>query len=273
MNEALRASRDHGLRSARTPARPPVAWRDLRRLTPRQVASEVLLPLPWLLGSLAANQAGYLPIAVACWFFFFLAGLRVVHGAQHYTLGLPRRAQDSILLVLSGLMLASMHAIQATHWQHHRACLDDGDVEARPARLPWWRAILAGPAFIVSLHARGIALAPRRLRWWIAAEGVLVAGLLVCALHAPGVVQLHVAAMLVGECATGFFAVWTVHRGCAGGEHVARTQRGRWKPVVAYHMFYHREHHWFPEVPTGNLRELARRLDAVVAARREHNVY
>ena len=79
--------------------------------------------------------------------------------------------------------------------------------------------------------------------------------------------------MLVGECATGFFAVWTVHRGCAGGEHIARTQRGRWKPLLAHHMFYHREHHWFPQVPTCNLRALAERLDRLVPARPDHSVY
>ncbi|MDC0685637.1 MULTISPECIES: fatty acid desaturase [Sorangium] len=250
-----------------------VAWRDLCHLTPRQIASELLLPLPWLIGSLVACRAGWFIAAGVCWFFFFLTGLRVVHGAQHYSLGLPRWAQDTVLLVLSVLMAASMHAIQATHWQHHRACLDETDVEARPARLSWWRALVSGPMFILTLHVRGAMLARRRQRWWIAAEILLIAALLASAAFGPWVLRVHVMAMLAGECATGFFAVWTVHRGCDGAGHVARTQRGRWKPVLAYSMFYHREHHWFPQVPTPHLRELARRLDAVAPVAAEHEVY
>jgi hypothetical protein len=42
--------------------------------------------------------------------------------------------------------------------------------------------------------------------------------------------------------------VWTVHHGCAPGDHLARTIRGR---------------HLFPAVPTRKLPILARRLDAV----------
>jgi len=38
-----------------------------------------------------------------------------VHGAFHYTLGLPRRATDCVMFAFSLAMLGSMHAVQ---WNH-----------------------------------------------------------------------------------------------------------------------------------------------------------
>jgi fatty acid desaturase len=67
--------------------------------------------------------------------------------------------------------------------------------------------------------------------------------------------------MIAGECLTGFFAVWTVHHHCDAEGQFARTQRGAWKNLVSYEMFYHLEHHLFPAVPTPRLPELAARLD------------
>ncbi len=57
-----------------------------------------------------------------------------------------------------------------------------------------------------------------------------------------------------------------VHRG-----PIARTIRGRVKPLISYEMFFHVEHHLYPAVPTCRLPLPARRLDAVApepAARR-----
>ena len=68
--------------------------------------------------------------------------------------------------------------------------------------------------------------------------------------------------MEIGECFTGFFAVWTVHHDCDEA-HIARTQRGWLRNFVSYNMFYHLEHHLFPNVPTCHLPELAKRLDQI----------
>jgi fatty acid desaturase len=68
--------------------------------------------------------------------------------------------------------------------------------------------------------------------------------------------------MLVGESMTGFFAVWTVHHGCEPDGLHSRTQRGRWINSLFYNMFFHAEHHLFPQVPTCHLSRLAQRLDA-----------
>ncbi len=132
-----------------------IAWRDLVALTPAEVARELVLPLPWLAASLAAAAYGLYPVALAFSFVFFLVGLRIVHGACHYAIGLSRRASEIVLFVLSLVMLGSMHAVKWNHLRHHRSCLAADDIEAMGARGSAWRAILLGPRFPVRLGAGG----------------------------------------------------------------------------------------------------------------------
>ena len=245
-----------------------VQWRDLIPLSRCEKVWELCLSAPWLAGALWAYHLGYIAIGAACSFYFFLTGLRQSHGAQHYSLGLPKRFQDDLLFTLSASMLASMHAVQASHLHHHRHCLEDDDAEGVTARLRWWQAILMGPAFIWRLHitAWGLASAPKRR--WILAEALAIAGIILLAVAVPNLHALrwHLTAMIVGECLTGFFAVWTVHHGCDARATVARTQRGRWINWLCYSMFYHAEHHLFPMVPTCHLGVLAERIDRANSA-------
>lgn len=130
---------------------------------------------------------------------------------------------------------------------------------------------MVGPVFVARLHAAAWNLAGAAKRAWIAAE---LAAVLVAVLVTLGCVagfgrwdalRWHFSAMLAGECLTGFFAVWTVHRGCDPGSQPARTQRGFWFGLISYGMFFHAEHHAYPRVPTGHLAILARRMDAAMA--------
>jgi fatty acid desaturase len=239
-----------------------VEWRDLVALSPLEKAWELGLGLPWLVLSLWCYAHGWSSAGLACSFYVFLTGLRQSHNAQHYALGLPRSVQDSVLFALSALMLASMHAVQATHLHHHRFCLEEEDAEGATARLPWWRALSGGPLFFIRIHATAWRLAKRRKRAWIAAELLVITLILPAAFYWNTWIALrwHVGAMLVGESLTGFFAVWTVHHGC-GAHEPGRTQRGRWLNWISYSMFYHAEHHLFPAVPTAHLPQLARRID------------
>lgn len=247
-----------------------VPWRDLVALTPLEKVWEMTLSLPWLAASLIFYEMGAWPLGVAASFFFFLTGLRQSHNAQHYCLGIARVAHDVMLAFLSVLMMASMHTVQVTHLHHHRHCLDDEDVEAGHARLPWWRVLLTGPLFPLKLHVWAWRLGSRRQRAWILVElvGITVWGVVVWMLLDVPCLRWHTAAMVVGECFTGFFAVWTVHHGCEPHE-VARTQRGWFKNFVSYSMFYHLEHHLYPAVPTCHLPELARRLDRAAPGTRK----
>ena len=85
----------------------------------------VFAALPWLAGSLILAEWPLYPLALALSFVFFLTGLRIVHGAFHYTLGLPRRATDLLMFCFSLAMLGSMHAVQ---WNHPSPVIATSDL-------------------------------------------------------------------------------------------------------------------------------------------------
>ena len=260
----------------RDPRLQSLEWRDLTRVNRGQVASELLLSLPWLAGSLyLASQRLYDP-ALALSFTFFLAGLRQVHGACHYSVGVSRTASEWVLFVLSVIMLGSMHAVQVNHLRHHKYCLEEGDVEAMSARLSGWRALLSGPAFPLRLHRAALRYGSRSQRRWIRVElganAIWIAAVFGI-LNVPAL-RYHVMVMAIGQCLTGFFAVWTVHHGCEPSPHrFARTMRGAWANFLTMHMFFHVEHHLFPRVPTCHLPKLAERLDRIAPEYREMRVF
>jgi hypothetical protein len=125
--------------------------------------------------------------------------------------------------------------VQINHLEHHQHCLREDDVEGASAR------------------------ASRR---WIIAEMIVTAALVTLAVVIPTAwVRYHVLTMVVGQCLTSFFAVWTVHHDCEQPGPFARTLRGLLKNGATYNMFFHVEHHLFPAVPTCHLPQLAKRLD------------
>ncbi|GMU83304.1 MAG: hypothetical protein AMXMBFR47_31740 [Planctomycetota bacterium] len=240
-----------------------VRWRDLVPISRWRAAGELCLPLPWLAGSLLLAAAGRPAIALLASFYFYLCGLRLVHDVFHRTLGLSRAANEAVMLVLSGLMLGSMHAVRYNHMEHHRLCLHDNDVEGAIARQPAWRALLSGPLFPVRNHIHAIRSSHGASRAWIFAELIVTAALTAAALAAApdSLLRYHVTAMWLGQCLSGFFCVWTVHHDCDREHFIARTIRNRLRSIATFEMFYHLEHHLFPAVPTRELPRLAKRLD------------
>lgn len=195
---------------------------------------------------------------------FFLTGLRQVHNAFHFALGITRPQTHWVMFGLSVLMLGSMHAVQINHLRHHQYCMQDEDVEAKSARMRWWQALLFGPIFPFMLHKKALQVGNQTQRKWIYAElfaNVLVL-LLAFVVFDHIILKFHVLAMLIGQCMTAFFAVWTVHHDTEDHIYMARTVRHELKRVVTYNMFFHVEHHLFPAVPTRHLHVLAKRLDA-----------
>jgi len=241
-----------------------IAWRDLAKTTPMDAVRELLLPLPWLAGSLVLAEWQLYPLALVLSFVFFLTGLRIVHGAFHYTLGLPRRATDLVMFGFSLAMLGSMHAVQWNHLRHHRHCLAADDIEAMGARCSAFGALLLGPRFPLRLHRAALAGSHGAQRGWMVAElgGNVAVVALVFGMAAPGLLGYHLLAMACGQCLTAFFAVWTVHHGCTRTGTLARTVRNRFRAMITFSMFFHLEHHLFPQVPTARLHLLARRIDA-----------
>jgi fatty acid desaturase len=252
-----------------------VQWRDLLPLRKHEIANELLLSAPWLVGSLFAASNRYYVVALACSFMFFLTGLRQVHNAFHYALGLPRVVCDCVMLLFSVLMLGSMHAVQINHLRHHRYCMAHDDIEAMGARRSALGAILLGPWYPWCLHRKALGIATPVQRTWIFLElsancvWIVVVFLL---LDYPAL-QYQVLAMAAGQCLTAFFAVWTTHHGCLDKTPIARTIRNRFKAMITYNMFYHFEHHTFPSVPTCKLPILASRIDASVPDLYTKHVY
>ena len=248
-----------------------VEWKDLCDLSSLEVFYEVAIYVPWLVASLvfahfgsAAHAFWYLP-ALGCSFMFFLCGLRQVHNAFHYAVGVSPRAHEWLMFVLSPLMMSAMHAVQWNHLRHHRHCMDDEDIEAMSAKMPGWKALITGPQFPVRLHKAALEKGNARIRRWIHWELAAIVGMAVLAFAVVdwAFLQYHVTAMVVGQCFSAFFAVWTVHHDCDRSHYIARTIRNPMKAFVTYDMFYHVEHHLFPTVPTCHLPKLAKRLDEV----------
>jgi len=241
-----------------------VNWKDLVQLKQADVWSELFISLPWLLASFSfAYFEWYIP-ALFCSFMFFLTGLRQVHNAFHFALGISRQNTHWTMFILSILMLGSMHAVQINHLRHHQHCMQDEDVEAKSAQMKWWQALLFGPIFPLILHKKALEVGTFTQRKWIFAElfANLLLLIMVFIILDISILKYHVFAMLVGQCMTAFFAVWTVHHDTADHVYMARTVRNEFKRVITYNMFYHVEHHLFPAVPTRNLHILAKRLDA-----------
>jgi fatty acid desaturase len=265
----------------RDPRLDQVEWRDLCDLSRLEVVYEVMIYVPWLVAScLFAHFATtqhwlwFVP-ALACSFMFFLCGLRQVHNAFHYAVGVAPKGHEWLMFVLSPLMMSAMHAVQWNHLRHHRHCMDDDDVEALSARMPGWKALATGPQFPIRLHHAALTMAKPRIKRWIFAELAAMAGMLVLAFGVLDYawLQYHVIAMLVGQCFSAFFAVWTVHHDCDRSHFIARTLRNSAKSFVSYDMFYHVEHHLFPAVPTCHLHQLAKRLDVSLPELRSKNVW
>ncbi len=264
---ALEIMRDERVRS--------IEWQDLCQLSRGEVIHELLISAPWLVLSLVLAHYHLWFFALGASFMFFLCGLRQVHNAFHYAIGISKKGHEYFMFLFSIVMLGSMHAVQFNHLRHHRYCMNEEDVEARSARMKWWQAILFGPKFPILLHHTALKLGSLRLRRWVIAE--LAANVvwiyLVLFVWDVTALQYHVIVMLIANCLTAFFAVWTVHYDCDRSHFIARTIRGRLKSLITYNMFYHIEHHLFPKVPTRRLPILAMRLDAVAPELQKMRVF
>jgi fatty acid desaturase len=253
-----------------------VAWRDLVALSKKDIVIELTIAMPWLVAEAFFLFYNLWIPAVFCAFFFFLTGLRQVHGGFHLSLGISKRATDHFLCLMSILMLGAMHAVKFNHLRHHKYCMGAEDIEAKSAHMSALGALLFGPVFPILLHRQALLKGSPYYRNWILGE--LLANIIVVALAAflylQGVSLLlwHVVFMTIGQCMTAFFAVWTVHHDC-DERLFARTQRGWLKNFISYDMFFHMEHHLFPKVPQKKLPILAARIDEHAPALKAKNVF
>lgn len=241
-----------------------IDWKDLLPLSPRQRWVELTLPLPWLALSWGLYASPYWPLGALASFMFFLCALRLNHEAIHGNLGQPRHLDIALLHLLSALMIGCNSSVAWSHMQHHRHAMGPGDLEGQCGHMTAREVLLYGPRFPLDLvhhcwQGGGRKWRHRMLR---DAMGVVLAIGLVL-MSGQRFLLLHLAAMMAAQCLTAFFAVWITHQGTEHSGLAGRSQRGL-LARLAYLMFYHREHHLFPQVPVSRLPDLAARLDAEV---------
>lgn len=250
-----------------------VKWQDLRSLTRGQIAYNVILPYPFLLLSWwFASQSWYV-LACGASYLFFAAAFRQAHDGYHHSLGTGKRTTTGILLLLSVLLITSLHSIRATHMEHHRNPLGDSDIEGSLAKMSWWQAMLGGVTYRLDIYRQGLRLSSRRNRHIAYLEFGLIALVIVTAIvlsvfhiavpaiaMSAQVLIYHILTMMLANASVGIIAVWGVHHDC--DETVARTERNPLVNLLTFNLLYHVEHHLFPAVPSNHLPQLAKRLDA-----------
>ncbi|MGE6795983.1 fatty acid desaturase family protein [Psychrobacter okhotskensis] len=248
-----------------------IEWQDLRQLTRGQIAYNVILPYPFLLLSWwFASQSWYV-LACGASYLFFAAAFRQAHDGYHHSLGTGKRTTTAILLLLSVLLMTSLHSIRATHMAHHRDPLGDSDIEGSLANVSWWQALLSGVTYRLDIYRQGLRLSSRRNRRMAWLEFGLIASIIMVALvltaftvSAPAmlaqILMYHILTMMLANASVGIIAVWGVHHDC--DETIARTERNPLVNLLTFNLLYHVEHHLFPAVPSNHLPELAKRLDA-----------
>ncbi len=241
-----------------------VAWKDLTKLSFTEVMIENNITFPWLVTSWVLAYKGHYFLAMPFSTMFFLTALRQVHNGFHNALGTTKTLTWLTLYLNSILMMAAIHAVQFNHLRHHKYCMGQNDYEGKSAKMPWWKAVLYGPIHIFLIHKITLQAGNRKYKTNVLLElaSILVFASIAFFLQINFLVY-QVVVMMIGECLTAFFAVWTVHHDCDEAT-IARTQRTGWKNRITYNMFYHLEHHLFPAVPTIKLPELAKRIDAAV---------
>jgi len=241
-----------------------VYWKDLTKLSRKEIWIENTITLPWLFASMIFTWKELYFFAIPCSVMFFLTALRQVHNGFHNTLGTGKKATWLSLYLNSLLMMTSIHAVKFSHLRHHKYCLGEEDHEGKCAKMKWYRAILHGPVHIYAIHKVVLMLGNKNYKKDVWLE--LVSIMLFTAIAFIGNFHFliyHCIAMAVGELFSAFFAVWTVHHDLEENV-IARTQRTGWKNFITYSMFYHLEHHLFPAVPTIKLGELAKRIDEAI---------
>lgn len=239
-----------------------VEWKDLKKLSFKEMLIENNISVPWLLASLFLAYKGYYFLALPFSGFYFLTALRQVHNGFHNSLGTGKFLTWLSMYLNSISMIASIHAVKFNHIRHHKFCLSDQDYEGKSASMKWYQAILYGPKHMFLIHWITFKLANKDYQKKMILE-------LVSILVFVGVVfyfdinflMYHILIMFFGELLMAFFAVWTVHHHTQDNPQIARTQRGFWKNKLTFSMFYHMEHHLFPAVPTIKLPQLAKRID------------
>ena len=240
---------------------------DLLITTPRQRWIALVRPFVGLAAYAAAVYLGLWWLAPLIVFLVFVAVVTVTHDVVHGTLGLSRRQTDWALFIMGAVLLESGHAYRATHRQHHKNFPNDDDPEGYPAKIGLVGAILYGPIFLWRLWGWAFWRNRGNLtqQVWLIVEIGLPISAVMCGFRllatTPGVL-CYLLLALVGSWVYPLLTVYLPHKDY-GDTPLTQTHtlRGTLIPALFLELTYHLEHHLYPQVPSHNLAELARRLD------------
>ncbi len=223
------------------PERPPagIRWHHLSPMTRRDTLRELLLPVPWLVLGWVLYASPFWMAGAGASFMFFLCALRLNHEAIHGNLGLSRQGDSLVMHGLSFLMAGSNHAFAHGHLVHHRHAMGPDDFEGKCGDMSFGQILAYGPRFPLDVNMTAWAGSKPKARRRIMIDWTLNVLLLALAIQWGGVHALHIAAMIVAQCLTAFFAVWITHRGASQAGIAARSHRG-FLARAAYLMFFHR---------------------------------
>jgi len=227
----------------------------------------VSLSLPFVLTAfffVLAARGYWIPALVCPVVLSFLTYGSISHDLVHRTLALPRWLNEALLCAIELMAFRSGHAYRFTHLHHHAHFPDEGDIEARAARMSPAGALLDG----VTLQPRLFLFALRtskRDRTWIIAEGLAVVVMLVASLAVipfTAIPALFAALMIAGSWIFPLVTVFIPHN-VEGTTELTQTTlfRGIVLSIVAAQHLYHLEHHLYPQVPHHHWPRLAVRLD------------
>lgn len=202
-------------------------------------------------------------------FLIFVAVVTVTHDVVHRSLGLNQRQSEWALFLMGLILMESGHAYRATHVQHHKyfPAEEGQDPEGYPAHLRLAGAIFYGPVFLYRLWWWAFRRNRKQpgQRAWLIVEALLplvvVSGGIVLWPITPAVL-LYAVMAIVGSWVYPLLTVYLPHKDY-GDTPLTQTHtlRGRVIPALFLELTYHLEHHLYPQVPSHNLAQLARRLD------------
>ena len=202
-------------------------------------------------------------------FLIFVAVVTVTHDVVHRSLGMTQRQTEWALFLMGSVLMESGHAYRTTHVQHHKyfPADEDEDPEGYPAHIGLLGAIFYGPVFLYRLWWWAFRRSKKRTgqRVWMIVEILIPISVFTTGIFLwktmPAILVYAVLA-LVGSWVYPLLTVYLPHKDF-GDTPLTQTHtlRGTIIPALFLELTYHLEHHLYPQVPSHNLAELARRLD------------
>jgi beta-carotene hydroxylase len=152
-------------------------------------------------------------------------------------------------------------ALRRTHLQHHYATRDESDPEGYIESMSWPRLLREAPRYRWHLWAWAWRHYPQDRRA-IARAALLVAALVAAAIAIPSPeLRVFVLVMQGGGLMFPILTAKGPQNGFGLTDPARTIVRGRVTPRLMMGLWYHLEHHLYPEVPVYRLAALAQALD------------